>query len=111
MPNESRAKADAVNHPAHYTFGDIECIDAIQASLGDEGFVSFCRGTAMAYVWRAGRKEATSQDLAKAAWYMNRAEKVAAVLEAQGVLALPLTKTRPVPRPPTVDASHRNGDS
>lgn len=25
---------DPVNHPAHYTTGDIECIDAIMAALG-----------------------------------------------------------------------------
>lgn len=85
---------DPVNHPSHYTFGGIECIDAIHASLGDEGFIAFCRGTALAYVWRAGRKNATSQDLAKAAWYMGRAEKVAAAMEAQGVLPLKLGRAK-----------------
>ncbi len=88
MPNESRMKNDPVNHPDHYTFGGIECIDAIHAQLGDAGFVAFCRGTAAAYVWRTGRKDGTSQDLAKAAWYLNRAEKVAQEMEAQGTLAL-----------------------
>ena len=27
---------DVVNHPSHYTQGDIECIDAIKAALGEE---------------------------------------------------------------------------
>ena len=26
---------DPVNHPAHYTKGEIECIDAIKAATGD----------------------------------------------------------------------------
>lgn len=28
--------SDSVNHPAHYTGGDIECIDAIKAALAEE---------------------------------------------------------------------------
>ena len=33
--------SDSVNHPAHYTDGDIECIDAIKAALGEryEGYL------------------------------------------------------------------------
>ena len=27
--------SDAVNHPAHYTQGGVECIDAIQAATGE----------------------------------------------------------------------------
>ena len=32
---------DNVNHPSHYTFGGVECIDAIEAELGREGFVAY----------------------------------------------------------------------
>lgn len=42
---------DAVNHPAHYTYGKIECIDFIL----DKG-LDFPLGNAVKYIVRAGRK-------------------------------------------------------
>lgn len=72
---------DPVNHPSHYqSEGGIESIDAIHAALGAEGFVSYCRGAAMKYTFRSGKKAAHAQDLRKAIWYLDRAAKV---LEAQ----------------------------
>ena len=65
---------DPVNHPAHYTAGAIECIDAIEAALG-RGFAAYCRGNAMKYLWRAGLKNDPAEDLLKAAWYCERAAK------------------------------------
>ncbi len=65
---------DAVNHPPHYQ-GKVECIDAIEAALGDDGFVACCRGNAMKYIYRAGRKGDSVEDLRKAAWYLERAIK------------------------------------
>lgn len=67
---------DSVNHPLHYTSGSIECIDAIRSALGDDGFISFCRGNAIKYVWRAGLKEDAAEDLRKAKWYEQRAAEV-----------------------------------
>ena len=64
---------NSVNHPAHYTHGNIECIEAIEAALGVAGFVDYCKGNAMKYIWRAGRKLDASEDLQKAAWYCRRA--------------------------------------
>lgn len=67
---------DNVNHPKHYQSDTgIECIDAIRAALGLEGFVSHCRGTAIKYAWRSGDKDekAFSEDLRKGAWYLTRA--------------------------------------
>ena len=61
---------DMVNHPPHYTAGAVECIDAIRAALGDEAFVAYCRGTAIKYAWRAGRKTNHAEDLRKGAWYL-----------------------------------------
>lgn len=61
---------DPVASPQHYTAGSIECIDAIHAALGDEGFLAYCRGNALKYVWRAPLK-ASAQDLRKAIWYLN----------------------------------------
>ena len=66
---------DSVNHPAHYTSGEIECIDAIEAALGPIGFVDYCRGNAMKYIWRADLKSNTVEDMRKAAWYCERAAK------------------------------------
>jgi len=64
--------SDPVNHPPHYTASAIECIDAIHAALGDEGFRSYCRGQVVKYLWRAPLKGAEAQDLAKAHWYLTR---------------------------------------
>lgn len=64
---------DMVNHPPHYQTDGIECIDAIRAALGLDGFVAHCRGNAIKYSWRAGKKGQAGQDLRKAAWYLNRA--------------------------------------
>lgn len=65
---------DMVNKPPHYqTDNGIECIDAIRAALGLDGFIAYCRGNAIKYGWRAGKKDETAQDLRKAAWYLERA--------------------------------------
>lgn len=65
---------DSVNHPEHYQSEDgIECIDAIRASLGLDGFVAYCRGNAIKYSWRSGKKANHAEDLRKAAWYLEKA--------------------------------------
>jgi hypothetical protein len=66
---------DAVDHPAHYNQGGIECIDAIESALGRDGFVAFLRGQVLKYQWRLGRKDASAQDAAKAHWYSDRLVK------------------------------------
>jgi hypothetical protein len=71
---DDKPESDAVNHPPHYQ-GKVECIDAIEAALGDDGFVACCRGNAMKYIYRAGRKGESVEDLRKAAWYLERAIK------------------------------------
>jgi len=63
--------ADMVNHPAHYQ-GKVECIDAIESALGPEGFAAYCRGNALKYTFRAGKKGPAALDLAKAVWYIER---------------------------------------
>lgn len=62
---------DPVNHPSHYTQGEIECIDAIKAATGDlyEGYL---QGQIIKYVWRYRHKGANKEDLEKAKWYMER---------------------------------------
>lgn len=65
-------KVDLVNHPPHYTHGAIECIDAIKAALGKEGFIAFLRGQVIKYTWRLGHKDEPKVDAEKAAWYQTR---------------------------------------
>ena len=62
---------DPVNHPTHYTQGGIECIEALKAALGFEGFKSYCRGNIIKYLWRTEHKNKV-QDLKKARWYLDR---------------------------------------
>lgn len=67
-PQSSIAQADSVNHPAHYTQGGIEVIDAIEAwELG------FHLGNVVKYVARAAHKGRLLEDLKKARWYLDRA--------------------------------------
>lgn len=63
---------DLINSPSHYISGDIECIDAISAALGDDGFVSFLRGQVMKYTWRLGLKGDALDDAQKALWYQDK---------------------------------------
>lgn len=74
---------DKVNHPKHYTFGNVECIEAIRSALGDDGFASYCQGNAMKYLWRHRRKGGI-EDLKKAKWYIDR------MIEAERELVMPL---------------------
>lgn len=62
---------DNVNHPSHYTSGDIECIDAIRAALGDK-FEGFLIGNVIKYCWRHDHKNGL-EDLKKAQWYLEKA--------------------------------------
>jgi hypothetical protein len=52
--------------------GGIEAIDYIQAKLSPEEFAGYCRGNALKYVSRAGRKDAVGQEVRKAIWYLER---------------------------------------
>lgn len=63
---------DSINHPAHYTQGGIECIDAIKAAVtGLEGVEAVCIGNAIKYLWRWKQKNG-AEDLRKAIWYINK---------------------------------------
>ena len=66
---------DAVNHPSHYTDGNIECIDYIEDKLTAEEFQGYCKGNALKYISRAGKKnpDKYNEDLKKAIWYLERA--------------------------------------
>ena len=62
---------DRVNHPAHYTQGGVECIEAIaSATVGLEGIEAHCTACAIKYLWRWKRKNG-AEDLHKAKWYID----------------------------------------
>ena len=74
IENESEEQNhDAVNSPAYYTSGGIECIDCIKAALG-ENFIGFLIGNVFKYCYRYRNKNGL-EDLKKAAWYLDRAIK------------------------------------
>ena len=70
--NEKTVAKDAVNHPAHYTAGKVECIDALEAATsGLTGIEAVCTANAIKYLWRWKLKNG-AEDLNKAKWYIDR---------------------------------------
>ncbi|MNW46667.1 hypothetical protein D3C74_239770 [compost metagenome] len=64
--------SDNIYHPAHYTAGSIECIDAIDAATtGLNGAEAYNTGQVIKYIWRWKRKNGL-EDLKKCRWYLNR---------------------------------------
>jgi hypothetical protein len=59
--------SDKVNSPSHYTShsSGVECIELTE-------HLNFTRGNALKYVWRHSLKNASKEDLQKAAWYIKR---------------------------------------
>lgn len=64
---------DPVNHPTHYTDGNIEVADFIEDKKLD-----WHLGNAVKYISRAGKKDPDKyvQDLKKAIWYLKRRIKL-----------------------------------
>lgn len=60
---------DSVHHPNHYTSGDVECIDAIRASMTPDQFAGYCKGNCIKYIWRFEHKNQT-EDIQKAQVYL-----------------------------------------
>lgn len=68
----SESRKDNVNHPAHYTQGGIECIDALKAATANlKGIEAVCTSNAIKYLWRWKEKNGI-EDLRKATWYIKR---------------------------------------
>ena len=75
-------KPDMVNHPSHYTFGKVECIDALESMA--EGYNVFngskegpfvfssLAWQVVKYIWRAPLKGKMHEDLMKAKFYLER---------------------------------------
>ena len=62
---------DMVNSPPHYNDGDIECIDAIEASMTKQAFRGYLKGNMLKYIWRYENKGG-KEDLDKADWYLTK---------------------------------------
>ena len=78
---ERDKEKEAVDHPAHYTQGDIECIDAIKAAtIGKTGIEAACVANVIKYLWRYEAKNGV-EDCRKAKWYLERLIKEVAERE------------------------------
>ena len=66
--------AENIDHPDHYGGKDntYEVIKVLKAWLTQEEFQGFCKGNAIKYSARAGKKDGqpASRDLQKAQWYL-----------------------------------------
>ena len=65
-------RVETVEHPQHYNQGNIECIDAMESAFGVDEVAAFCKLNAFKYIWRAGDKLNTVEDLKKARWYIDK---------------------------------------
>lgn len=68
---------DKVNHPNHYG-GDTtyECIKVLKNWLEPSEYIGFCKGNALKYLCRLGKKGNPKEDLEKAIWYMEALKRV-----------------------------------
>ena len=66
-PVEIPTKEDVINHPSHYTRGNIEAIDFIEDQQ-----LPYHLGNVIKYIARAGHKGDKLEDLKKARWYLDR---------------------------------------
>ena len=70
---QQRKRKDAVNHPSHYNYGDIEVIDFIeQVTKHYNPNVAYHIGNAIKYLARSPHKNG-KEDIDKARWYIQRA--------------------------------------
>lgn len=94
---------DNIKHPAHYTDGGIETIDFIRAKLTPEEFAGYCKGNALKYISRAGKKGSAAEDLAKAKVYLEWAGGVLTDPEEPEPKAEPKPKEEPKKRGKVID--------
>lgn len=66
-----KSENDPVKHPAHYTQGGIECIDAIRSALTPEEWRGYCKGNIIKYIWRE-RMKGQDESVKKAVWYADK---------------------------------------
>jgi len=59
----------------HYTFGEIQCIDAMQAQCTITEFRAYLRMNIVKYIWRINHKDTPVDNLHKAKWYIEKLMK------------------------------------
>lgn len=66
--------ADMVNHPAHYTIGNMETIDIIKEIVAKipDSFQAYLVSNVVKYICRFPHKGNPTQDIEKSLWYLNR---------------------------------------
>jgi hypothetical protein len=69
---EAREINSAVEEPPHYNKGDVECIDAIRASMDRTSYSGYLKGNTLKYLWRYTYKKKPLEDLRKAKWYLDK---------------------------------------
>ena len=71
---EKESKNDGVNHPSHYTSGNVEVIDIIEDAVKDapDTIVSGLQWQVLKYMLRLWLKDNPKKDAQKAQWYLNR---------------------------------------
>ena len=73
--NETTNNKDEVHNPDHYKLNglNIEVVDVVKAVLTEEEFKGWCRGNALKYLMRAGKKDENKekQDFAKAGVFIS----------------------------------------
>ena len=71
--DDTDPQPDNINHPSHYLDGGIETIAILQAKLTAEEFSGFCKGNAIKYLSRAGKKTLDPrEDYKNARWYLDK---------------------------------------
>jgi hypothetical protein len=77
VPPKAWEKApDAIHHTAHYTYGPMECIEAMLLLYGVEKVIAYCELAAFKYRYRAGYKDDIVKDIQKALWYEGKAKEL-----------------------------------
>lgn len=71
-----RSPADMVNHPPHYTYAGMECIEAMVKLYGKDKTIAYCELAAFKYRWRAGYKGDVREDISKALRYEEMAKEL-----------------------------------
>ena len=70
--NELMTK-EMVNHPQHYG-GDTpyECIKVLRNWMSEDEYIGFCKGNALKYLCRVGKKDSDLQEYKKVAFYVQK---------------------------------------
>ena len=73
----SRNESSAVAHPKHYNqTGRKECIEEMRDRFGKDAVIHFCMLNAYKYQYRADLKGKHDEDIQKAQWYIDYANKL-----------------------------------